>query len=109
MRTDLLVITYKLQRRLVVRAGCVFSLCVLLYSGLAAAKGGQPQLPTVELGIGDQTLVVEVASNSEQRYNGLSYRTTLGTNEGMLFVYKRPRELIFTCLLYTSPSPRDRG
>jgi len=77
--------------------GLIGLFAVLISHGLAAdSKGGQPQLPTIELGVGERTLVVEVASSSEQRYNGLSFRTSLGADEGMLFVYSEPRELTFT-------------
>ena len=60
------------------------------------ADNAQPTLPIVELIIGETPLTTEIASNGEQRYMGLSFRTTLAENAGMLFVYPRERMLTFT-------------
>lgn len=73
----------------------LLGLC-LLSGGQALAQGGQPTLPIVELTLGDKSLMVEVASTGEQRYNGLSFRTKLAEDAGMLFVYQQPRKLTFT-------------
>ncbi len=76
--------------------GLIVGLSLLFYVSASMADGGQPRLPIIDLGVGSHTLKVEVASTANQRYNGLSYRTELGDDEGMLFVYQRPRMLTFT-------------
>lgn len=87
-----------MPNKVLVMMARMFGLLAVLVctSLLADATEGQPRLPTIELVIADKTLIVEVASNSEQRYNGLSFRTTLAPDEGMLFVYAQPRPLTFT-------------
>jgi len=56
----------------------------------------QPQLPTVELTVGNAQLTTEIASTGNQRYMGLSFRQTLEENEAMLFVYPSEQRLTFT-------------
>lgn len=68
----------------------------LVWVSHAAAQGGQAPLPMVELSVGGKVLRVEIASTSEQRYNGLSFRQSLAEDAGMLFVYQQPRKLTFT-------------
>jgi uncharacterized membrane protein (UPF0127 family) len=45
-------------------------------------------LPRVELRAGMHRIVAEVASTDESRSRGLMFRDKLGTNEGMLFVFR---------------------
>jgi uncharacterized membrane protein (UPF0127 family) len=73
-----------------------FSLCLTASAVNADGQSAQPRLPTIELGIGDKTLVVEVAATGQQRYMGLSFRESLGNEEGMLFVFENERPLTFT-------------
>ena len=56
----------------------------------------QPRLPTVQLQINDKILTAEIAASPQQRYMGLSFRPSLGMDEGMLFVYGSEQNLIFT-------------
>lgn len=56
----------------------------------------QAPLPTVELVVNDVTLIAEVAQNSNQRYMGLSFRSSMPDNAGMLFAYPNERILTFT-------------
>jgi len=60
------------------------------------ADTAQKTLPTIELKIGDVLLNTEIASSSNQRYMGLSFRSSLAENAGMLFVYGQERMLTFT-------------
>lgn len=60
------------------------------------ANGGQPTLDKVTITINNRTLDTEVALTPRQRFNGLSYRKTLGADSGMLFVYQQEKELLFT-------------
>jgi uncharacterized membrane protein (UPF0127 family) len=63
----------------------------------ACAWGGQsaptPTPPATSLTIGTATISVEIADDPAEREHGLMKRETLGTDQGMLFVYpdERPR------------------
>ncbi len=76
----------------------VATLCVLFADDLPAQDIGkaQPTLPGVKLVIGGKTLKTEVAATDQQRYMGLSFRTSMATDAGMLFVYDAERPLTFT-------------
>ncbi len=67
-----------------------------LYAQAISNSQAQPTLPTVMLTVNDVSLIAEVAQNSNQRYMGLSFRTQMADNEGMLFVYPHERPLTFT-------------
>ena len=76
----------------------VATLCVLFAADVPAQDTGkaQPTLPGVDLLIAGKLLKTEVAATSQQRYMGLSFRTSMATDEGMLFVYDKERLLTFT-------------
>lgn len=46
-----------------------------------------PPLPTNTVTVNDATFNVEIASTSVEQARGLSYRASLGTNDGMLFIF----------------------
>lgn len=50
---------------------------------------GSPQtgLPKISLKAGGQTIKADLAATDEARQKGLMFRTKMGTNEGMLFVF----------------------
>lgn len=74
-----------------------FLLCLVGISAVFAdTEQGQPPLPLVELQIKDINLTAEVAASGQQRYMGLSFRQSLGDDEGMLFVFETERPLTFT-------------
>lgn len=50
----------------------------------------------IDISIGDKDYTVEVAEEQEDKYKGLSERTSLKKDEGMLFVYDHPQTLEFT-------------
>ena len=59
----------------------------LLAAGTAHAQTGpQPKLPTTPLTIGVHVVQAELAITPEQQATGMMFRTSMGTNEGMLFV-----------------------
>jgi uncharacterized protein len=49
----------------------------------------QKKLPTREMTIGEITITAEVADNDDTKAMGLSWRESLGENEGMLFIYEQ--------------------
>ena len=72
--------------------GVLLSLILGLSSACAqtAAPEGKPQqLPTTNLGLSFYNIKAEVAQTERQREIGLMYRTTMGPNEGMIFVFER--------------------
>ena len=74
--------------------------CVCLFFGSVSLQANelkaQPQLPTIAMLIDGKSLDVEVAVSNQQRYMGLSFRESMDTNAGMLFVYPAERQLTFT-------------
>ena len=56
----------------------------------------QPQhLSTVTIRVADIPLTVEVARTQTEREKGMMFRTKLGPDEAMLFVFERPANLVF--------------
>jgi len=51
-----------------------------------AQTGPQPKLPTVQLTAGMHLIHAEVAQTPAQQATGMMFRTSMGANEGMLFV-----------------------
>ncbi|HET7867017.1 MAG TPA: DUF192 domain-containing protein [Burkholderiaceae bacterium] len=62
----------------------------LLWSGVVVAQEPQMNLPTVRLGAGIHNIQAQLAQTPEQRATGLMFRSTMGTNEGMLFAFEAP-------------------
>jgi len=55
----------------------------------------QPKLDTLDLWLGAEVLVTELATNLTQISTGMMFRTNMAENEGMLFVFPFPRETGF--------------
>lgn len=77
------------------------SCCARLASGLAllaslalvgpVSAQSQPQvLPTIQLQAGIHVIRAMVADDDQERATGLMFRTEMGPNEGMLFVFDEP-------------------
>ncbi|MCU0805197.1 MAG: DUF192 domain-containing protein [Burkholderiales bacterium] len=49
------------------------------------------QLPQIQLNAGIHVIRAEVANTPESRMKGLMFRKTLGTSDGMLFVFDEPQ------------------
>ena len=86
-----------------IRRACLFALWLTLSACSPApatvttdANQPQPPLPTTQIQIAGHTLQVEVADTDAERRAGLSYRTELASNSGMLFVYREDTPLHFT-------------
>ena len=77
-------------------AAVTSALLALLLAGTAAAQPGQPQtLPTVQLNAGIHNIQAMVARTPDERSTGLMYRTQMGPNEGMLFVFEDAAQQCF--------------
>jgi uncharacterized protein len=55
----------------------------------------QPRLPTIELYLGTHQITAEVARSTLQIRTGMMFRSSLGENEGMLFVFGAPHRASF--------------
>ena len=66
-----------------------------LASCLAMAQNAPQQLPAIRLSTGMHVLQVQVAQTPDQQATGLMFRKTMGTNEGMLFIFDEPRQQCF--------------
>ena len=70
-------------------------LLIALASAFAIAQDAPQQLPAIRLSTGMHVLQVQVAQTPEQQTVGLMFRKTMGTNDGMLFIFDEPRQQCF--------------
>jgi uncharacterized protein len=61
---------------------------MIFLSSLLAETKTIETLPTIELRIGKETLLVEVADDPHERRLGLMYRKELPEDHGMIFIYQ---------------------
>jgi len=73
----------------------IVALAMTLAGAGAFAQDAPQQLPTIRLSAGMHVLQVQVAQTPEQQTIGLMFRKSMGTNEGMLFVFDEPRQQCF--------------
>jgi uncharacterized membrane protein (UPF0127 family) len=69
--------------------------CFGLVACLALAAPAAAALPTVNLTVGGNKVVAEVASTPADRATGLMHRFSLQPDHGMLFVFERTERLAF--------------
>jgi uncharacterized membrane protein (UPF0127 family) len=68
----------------------------LVFGAPAQAQDGpQPKLPTTPLTAGMHVIQAELAVTPLQKMIGMMHRRTMGTNEGMLFVYDTASQQCF--------------
>lgn len=70
-------------------------LAMLLGPLPAQAQDRAQSLPTVTLGAGFHNIKAEVALTEKEHEIGLMHRTSMGPNEGMIFVFDRPGQQCF--------------
>jgi len=76
----------------------ILLLALVAFVGLAPttqAQTGPQKLPAIRLNAGIHNISAEVAQTPEQRATGLMFRTDLGPNDGMLFVFEEPAQQCF--------------
>lgn len=73
--------------RILLRQGMIAFLGFLVATSVLAQDGPQPRLPTIQLTAGMYVIQAEVAQTPSEQTIGLMHRQTMGTNEGMLFIY----------------------
>lgn len=66
-----------------------------MWSSVALAQSQPQRLPTLTLSAGMHLIKAELALTPEQHQIGLMHRTSMGTHEGMLFVFDRPGQQCF--------------
>ena len=59
-------------------------------AGPSLPTAAQPKLQTMKLWLGAEEMVAELALTGEQTQCGMMFRTNLGENAGMLFVFPAP-------------------
>ena len=67
----------------------------IAFAGAAAAQTAPQSLPAIRLSIGIRYINAELAQTDDQREVGLMFRKSLGTNDGMIFVFDRPGQQCF--------------
>ncbi len=72
--------------------GALVALCL---AGTALAADGPQKLASIRLQAGIHNISAELAITPEQRGIGLMQRSSMGSNEGMLFVFERPGQQCF--------------
>jgi len=68
--------------------------CVSLSSVFADGQP-QPKLPTISLGVGEKTLITEVADDEPERETGMMFRKAMADGTAMLFVLEAPQHAAF--------------
>ena len=83
----------RMKRRFI---NSITAILMLTVTGLVSCTAEAEKLEEqVELRVGSETFSVEVARTPEQRQRGLMHRSSIGENEGMLFVFERDQQLSF--------------
>ena len=65
------------------------------FAACAHAQDAAQHLGAIKLNAGMHVLQIEVARSPEERSIGLMFRKSMGTNEGMLFVFEQPGQQCF--------------
>ena len=74
--------------------GKLIGLTAAAFLAAILSCGGGPE-ERIEVRIGGESFRVEVARTEEQKRQGLMNRKSLGSREGMIFVYETDRHLAF--------------
>jgi len=77
------------------RAAVALATAGMLWATPGQAQTAAQKLPAITLGAGMHNIRAEVATTPEQHQIGLMFRTAMGPNEGMLFIFDRPAQQCF--------------
>jgi uncharacterized membrane protein (UPF0127 family) len=58
---------------------------------LSEPRAAQPKLPVIQLWLGPERITAEMALTAEAERTGMMFRTRMGENEGMIFVFAPQR------------------
>jgi uncharacterized membrane protein (UPF0127 family) len=73
----------------------LFALLMAFAATVAAAQTGPQKLQAIKLSAGMHVIRAEVAQTPEEHSIGLMFRTSMPTNDGMLFIFDRPGQQCF--------------
>ncbi|MBI3396377.1 MAG: DUF192 domain-containing protein [Spirochaetia bacterium] len=82
-------------------------LAVLLFAAASCDALRTKELRRLEIKVGGNNVSAEIAATPEDRERGLMYRTKMGADEGMLFVFVKPE--IQTFWMKNTLIPLDIG
>ena len=71
------------------------AIAALCFAALSAAQDSPQKLAQIRLNAGIHNINAELASTPQQREIGLMFRTSMPTNDGMLFVFEQPSQQCF--------------
>ena len=74
---------------------CFVGLLAALLAAGAGAQTGPQKLEATKLSAGMHVIRAEVAKTPEEHSIGLMFRTSMPTNDGMLFIFERPGQQCF--------------
>jgi uncharacterized membrane protein (UPF0127 family) len=75
---------------------CIAAFTALHLLGASAlAQDAAQSLPAIKLSAGMHVIQAELAQTPDQRSTGLMFRKTMGTNDGMLFVFEQAGQQCF--------------
>ncbi|MEO7598958.1 MAG: DUF192 domain-containing protein [Opitutus sp.] len=106
----------KIANSVSIRRGIGLILMVVGCATLVTACGDEAAAPTpaiksvadyFEISVGGKVVRMQLAVSTDEMQRGLMERTTLGRDEGMLFVYDRPQLMSFW--MRNTPTPLDIG
>ncbi len=86
-------------------------LVLAVLTGCGRAQPPVPELKTVEdrfpIKVGGQVVQMQIAILPAESQRGLMFRKTMGTEEGMIFLYERPQQMSFW--MRNTELPLDMG
>ncbi|MFZ4552241.1 MAG: DUF192 domain-containing protein [Aquabacterium sp.] len=86
---------YALSLKLAFVAACLSTLGLFAPTQALAQSHAQRLETVVQLGAGMHNITAEVALTPQEHQIGLMHRTSMGSNEGMLFVFEQPAQQCF--------------
>lgn len=73
----------------------IYLCAALLVATIGFGPATAAELPTIVLSIKGHKLTAEIAATTETRMTGLMHRFSLGSDHGMLFVFREPAQQAF--------------
>ncbi|MEO6567896.1 MAG: DUF192 domain-containing protein [Opitutaceae bacterium] len=106
----------KIANSVSIRRGVSLMVLVASCASVVTGCGDEAAAPTTavksvadyfDISVGGKLVRMQLAVGTDEMQRGLMERTTLGRDEGMLFVYNRPQSMSFW--MRNTPTPLDIG